>query len=356
MTTDSLTVRFVKVARKIGRVPATSTRFLLPVGIQQLSIPALGHVAASAPANRSVDLPCGSGPSLRLDGRQLETTVRGTLSQLENLQPMGLLVCNGPVTLANGNHVLQAGRLDGAFKVTTLQLLPTTVSSLPSNRPARIVGAWGTASRQVRVGRGRGSYLAVAQNYNTGWKASLDGRPLTAVRLDGWEQAWIVPAGAGGTVDMSYPADTWYRIALLVGGLLVAALAVLALVRRGRRGKPPAPERPPLPRVVVGTLCFVLLALVCGPLALALIPLAYAARRWGRTLLAVIAAGAFMAAGIAVAATPGAAPPTGLGAFGWPAQALTAIALSAVLAGLLVPDVEPQASMPTGNPSWEDEI
>jgi arabinofuranan 3-O-arabinosyltransferase len=181
----------------------------------------------------------------------------------------------------------------------------------------------------------------------------LNGRSLTAVRLDGWEQAYIVPAGAGGTVVMTYPAGTWYQMALLVGGLFVAALAALALVRRGRRTQPPAPERSPLPRILVGAVCFVLLLAVCGPLALVLIPTLYAGRRWGRQILAVIAAGAFVAAGIAVAAVPGAAPPMGVGAFGWPAQVFAAIALGAVLAALVAPEGDLDPAPSTGTPTGE---
>jgi arabinofuranan 3-O-arabinosyltransferase len=351
MTTDTLTVRFVKVARKIGHVPATSARLVLPVGVAQLSIPALGHVTATTPANRAVDLPCGSGPNLQLDGRQLQTQVQGTLADLENLQPMGLAVC-GPVTITAGSHVLQAGRLDGAFKVTTLQTMPATKPSTPASRSSRIVGSWGAADRRVEVGPGAQSYLAVAQNYNTGWKATLNGKSLTPVRLDGWEQAYVVPAGAGGTVVMTFPADSWYRLALLVGAFFVAALAALALFRRGRRNQAPAPARKPLPRILVAAVCFVLLVVVGGPLALVFLPLAYAGRRWGRQALAVIAAGAFVAAGIAVAAIPGAAPPMGVSAFGWPAQVFAAIALGAVLAALIAPekdaDLVPSAGLPTG--------
>lgn len=337
MTTDTLTIKFVKVTRKIGHVPATSTRFVLPVGVARLSIPALGHVTATAAPNRSVDLPCGSGPTVMLDGRRLETQVQGSVSELADLLPMGLAVC-GRVRLTAGNHVLQAGRLDGAFKVTTLQALPATEPRTPAVRSSHIVGSWGTANRQIHVGPGARSYLAVAQNYNVGWKATLNGRALTAVRLDGWEQAYVVPAGTGGTVVMTYPANAWYRLALLVGALLVAALAALALLRRGRRTQPPAPERSTLPRVLVGAACFVLLAVVCGPLSLVLVPLLYVGRRWGRQVLAAIAAGAFVAAGIAVAAIPGAAPPMGVGAFGWPAQVFAAIALGAVLAALVATD------------------
>ena len=352
MTTDTLTVQFEKVARQIGHVPATSTRFVLPVGVAGLRIPALGHIAATAPANRTVDLPCGSGPTVQVDGRALQTQVRGTVSDLENLQPMGLAVCS-PVTLTAGNHILRAGRLGGTFKVTTLEGLPATEPSAPAGRSSRIVGSWGTAKRQIQVGPGAQSFLAVAQNYNSGWKATLNGRALSAVRLDGWEQAYVVPAGSGGTVIMTFPADTWYRVALLIGGLFVAALGALALVRRGRRSQPPAPERKALPRVLVGVACFVLLLVVCGPISLVLIPLLYAGRRWGRRVLAATAAGAFVAAGIAVAAIPGAAPPMGVGAFGWPAQVFAGIALGAVLAALVAPEEDLDAVSPPGIPAGE---
>ena len=353
MTTDTLTVQFVKVARTIGRVPASGTRFVLPVGVAGLSIPALGHVTATTAANGAVVLACGSGPTVTLDGKALQTKVQGTLSQLENLQPMALAVCGGPTTIAAGDHVLQAGRLGGAFKVTSLQATPLTEPRTPTSRSTQIVGSWGAANRQIKVGPGAESYLAVAQNYNTGWKAVLNGRSLTPVRLDGWQQGWVIPAGAGGTVVMTLPADAWYRLALLLGAFFVAALAAFALARRGRRSQPPAPERTPLPRVLVAIACFVVLAIVSGPLALVFVPLAYVGRRWGRRVLAVVAGGAFVAAGIAVAAIPGAEPPMGVGAFGWPAQLLAAIALGAVLAALVVPEEEADPAPPAGIPTGE---
>jgi arabinofuranan 3-O-arabinosyltransferase len=353
MTTNTLTVQFVKVARKIGHVPANATRFVLPVGVAHLRIPALGLVTATTAPNRAFDLPCGSGPTVQLDGHALQTQVKGTLSELTNLQPMGLAVCGGPTMIAAGNHVLQAGRLDGVFKVTSLQALPASEPSTPASRSTRIVGTWGAANRQVEVGPGAQSYLAVAQNYNTGWKAVLNGRPLSPVRLDGWQQGWVVPAGDGGTVVMTYPADAWYRMALLVGTFFVAALGAFALARRGRRGQPPAPARKPLPRILIGVACFAVLALVSGPLALVFLPLASVGHRWGRRVLAAVAGCAFVAAGLVVAAIPGAEPPMGVGAFGWPAQLLAAIALGAVLAGLVLPEGAADPATPGGPPAGE---
>ena len=96
-----------------------------------------------------------------------------------------------------------------------------------------------------------------------------------------------------------------------------------------------------------------MLAIVSGPLALVFLPLAYAGRRWGRRVLAVVAGCAFVAAGIAVASIPGAEPPMGVGAFGWPAQLLAAIALGAVLAALVLPEEEADPAPPAGLPTGE---
>jgi arabinofuranan 3-O-arabinosyltransferase len=107
----------------------------------------------------------------------------------------------------------------------------------------------------------------VAQNYNTGWHATLDGRALTAVRLDGWQQGWLLPAGHGGTVVMTMPADTSYRLALLFGAVLLVLLAAGALIRRGRSDQAPTGPGRRVPTVVLGVLSLAVLALVCGPLA-----------------------------------------------------------------------------------------
>ncbi len=338
MTTDSLTIRFVKETRAVGQVPGSGTRIFMPVGIRELSIPALGKVTATLPSNRTADLPCGQGPSVRLDGRVLPTKMLGDVSDLENLTPMGLVVCGGPIAVGRGDHVLVAGRLGGAFKVTSLQAIPATSLPDPAGRSVRITGPWTSATRSVQVSAGAASYLAVAQNYNAGWKATLDGRSLQSVRLDGWEQAWVLPGGRGGTVVMTMPADAWYRTALLVGAVLLALLAVCALVKRGQHDYAQAGERQPPHVALLGAFGFVVLALVCGPVALVLLPLLYVGRRWGRTPLALIAAGGFIAAGVAVATSPGAQPGSVSGAFGWPAQAGASIALAAILAGLAARD------------------
>ncbi len=289
MTTDSLTIRFVKVTRTVGQVPGSGTRIFMPVGLRQLSVPALGKVTATLPPNQSADLPCGQGPSVRLDGRVLPTKMLGSVSDLENLTPMGLVVCGGPIAVGKGDHVLVAGRLGGAFKVTSLQAIPATSLPDPAGRSVRITGPWTSATRSVQVGAGAAAYLAVAAELQRRLEGD-PGRAVAPARSPG-----RVGAGLGGP-----GRPRWNRRDDNAGRRLVPRGAsprsraarparCVRTDRGGRRDYARSTERRLPPVAVLGALGFVVLVLVCGPVALVLLPLLYVGRRWGRTPLAFIA-------------------------------------------------------------------
>ena len=69
--------------------------------------------------------------------------------------------------------------------------------------------------------------LTLAQNVNTGWQATLDGKELSTQRVDGWKQGWRVPAGASGTVRFDYAPQPAFQL-LLYGGFGLLALVVVA--------------------------------------------------------------------------------------------------------------------------------
>jgi arabinofuranan 3-O-arabinosyltransferase len=110
---------------------------------------------------------------------------------------------------------------------------------------------WTSARRVLRVSTRTRSYLVVNENFNPGWRAVIDGRRLRAVRLDGWKQAWLLPAGTAGVVTLTYVPNAIYQGAILAGlGALALALVVAAgpwaWIRR-RSGPPPAGVAAPTP-------------------------------------------------------------------------------------------------------------
>jgi hypothetical protein len=95
-----------------------------------------------------------------------------------------------------------------------------------------------------------GSLVVLADRFDAGWTATLDGVRLTPVRWHGWAQAFLLPDG-GGRLEVTRdegraePADP-ARAAALVFALL-AALPLPRLRGRLDAVPPPRPSRP-LPR------------------------------------------------------------------------------------------------------------
>ncbi len=246
LVTNSLTVRFVGATKGVTAVPISGIPLPLPVGLSSISVPALDSVRPVAvPPATPVALGCGSGPTVTVDGTAVSTSVTGTVGNLVNLQPMALRACTlGGLGLAAGMHVVSfpAG---SPFLVTGLlaQNLAVHTPSPPVTTTALDLGgsaarsahatSWTATHRTLAVGAGAATYVQVAQNFNSGWVATLDGQVLTPVRLDGWQQGWLLPAGAAGTMTMTFTPDHGYRAALLIGGLLLVLLFLLASVGAG---------------------------------------------------------------------------------------------------------------------------
>jgi arabinofuranan 3-O-arabinosyltransferase len=176
----------------------------------------------------------------------------------------------------------------------------------------------------------------VSQNFSTGWVATFDGHKLTPVRLDGWQQGWIVPAGAAGTVAMNFSPDSGYRLGLGFGALLLVVLALLAFTGKRRSSLTSVGPRRRLPGWALAVGGGIVAIAVGGWLALVLVPLVAVAHRWGGRVVAVVAGVAFVVAGIVVAWDPSIVPALHQGAFSAAAQAFSVIALCAVLSGVIV--------------------
>ena len=352
LTTDQIDVSFPQV-RQATIVTSTGQLETLPVRLSQLSVPALAGLRAVAPASGRVALGCGQGPALTVDGRVYQTSVSGTLAELSQYLPLQVRLCTagGTLSLAAGRHTLTAAT-PGTFAVTDLSLASIARAAGPAVVSRAVtIRSWQADQRRVSIGSGAASYLEVHENYNPGWAAALNGQQLTAVRLDGWQQGFLVPAGAGGMITLTFRPAATYHLAL-VASLLAAAilLAVTAwsFTRRrrgagrdaGHSGAPTARNGPRWLSVLAVT---AVIFVAGGPVALAVPllavpqlagpllagPLLAVPLLAGRVRLPVLAFGAMVASGLLAAVRPFG---TGLlGPFGWPAQACALVALAAAL-------------------------
>jgi arabinofuranan 3-O-arabinosyltransferase len=231
LTTNQIQVSFPGWAADAQ--PGTSGQPLL--GLSKLTIPALAGLQLGTPnPNASFSLACGSGPVISIDGRNLATAVSGTLGELIGELPVDVRLCTpgSSVTLGPGQHRLYVA--PGLFTTTDVALRSTPAATA-STAPARSlrVLSWQPDNRSVRIGPGQETYVEVHQNANPGWEASLDGHRLASATLDGWQQGFIVPAGAGGVITMAFAPATWYHIGLVLAALaFIGMLAVAAGWRR----------------------------------------------------------------------------------------------------------------------------
>jgi arabinofuranan 3-O-arabinosyltransferase len=366
LKTDQLTISFPGVMPATAYDPLVGRAQQLPVGLASLTIPALSSLNTGVPAaSTPLALSCGQGPSLTVDGKTYQTSVSGTVADLTSFASLPLRLCTSgtALTLPAGRHWLTSPGTGLPLTVTGLRLknapsgtpaTATTTAATASASNARMftVRDWGTEHRTGTIGAGDQSYLEVHQAVSPGWTATLNGKQLTPVTLDGWQRAFIVPAGAGGTVVMDYTPASGYHWALIAAFVAAAVLIVLALWPTRRRrpaaglnggehateptaplsAGAPAPGREPATwaywiTVVAAT---VVLALVGGWLAFvvpAVLLVGWAIPRWVPWLAFL---GMCVAGGFAIAELSH-GPQSGFGAFGWPAQAAALVALAAAV-------------------------
>ena len=261
VVTDHVTLRFRTVHELISVDPVTRQLARMPVGLSEIRIPGLAVPTRTTSA--TVQVPCGRGPYLALDGRAYPTSVLATRGDLLEQRRVLLGVCApGPdVVLAAGQHRVVGGTR-GAFQVDALTIGSPLRQAVPVVRTVE-VRSWGAQRRSVQVAPGDPVWLVVHENANAGWSAELDGRRLVAARVDGWQQAWAIPAGRGGAVVLTYRPDRTFRLALLLGLLGVLLLLGLAapLGRRRAVRVVPTDEEPassgsgPTAQVVAGLVC-----------------------------------------------------------------------------------------------------
>lgn len=186
----------------------------LPPGLAEVMVLGPRYPMPASP-NKLITIDCAHGPTLNLAGQLVHASVTATIDQLRTGTPVPAQLCPETRTVAT----LPAGHADvtvaptPAFSVDELRLENVAVPAVTTHPGSRL--------------------LVLPSSTNVGWQAhAADGRALTAVVVDGWEQGWVIPAGVTGPITVEFPVDHWYRLAAYGGLVLLVPLAVLALRRR----------------------------------------------------------------------------------------------------------------------------
>ncbi|MER7892010.1 alpha-(1-_3)-arabinofuranosyltransferase [Micromonospora sp. NPDC094482] len=246
MRTDEITIQFLDKPSAASTDPyGLRLPESLPVTVGEVTV-LPGAPTVRPPVDAPLKLACGSGPTLEVGRSRVTTALRGTLRDLLELREMPAAPCGREtprqLELGRGEHRLVTTPSTLASP-TRVALVPRTSPPAATVAPSAVeVDSWAATERRVRVGEHPvDRVLAVRENTNIGWQASIGGRKLEPVVVDGWQQGWILPAGASGEVVLRFAPDTTYRAGLLLGGGLLVAVVLLAVLP-ARRPAGPAPS------------------------------------------------------------------------------------------------------------------
>ncbi|MFI9203284.1 glycosyltransferase [Streptomyces sp. NPDC053048] len=119
---------------------------------------------------------------------------------------------------------------------------PGTRAEGAEQQPAPVPVAAGPVEARTAIPAGaRGRVLRIADRAAPGWRATLDGRALEPVTVDGWAQGFRLPA-EGGRLTLVHEPSGARTAWLWAQGLLAAVLVVLALPGRRRAADDDLPE------------------------------------------------------------------------------------------------------------------
>ncbi|MGH3724890.1 MAG: alpha-(1-_3)-arabinofuranosyltransferase domain-containing protein [Mycobacterium sp.] len=281
------------------------------LGFDQLKPPGIAEVVAldtdgrpiaptnaGANGNRTITIGCDRGPILALAGRFIPMSITTTVRDLLDGNVIQATPCDtAPIATGAGPQDVTVNP-SHQFIVDGVQL--TTPGAIPAAATATLApkGEWSTDRRTVTASPApRDRVLVVPESINAGWVARDEGgRTLTPVRVNGWQQGWVIPAHDGGQITLTFGLNTWYRAGLFGGLALLPVLALLALM--------PVLRKVDLPQVIpwrsgraAGVAALAAITAISGITGAAVGLTALAIKARGSSLRTLTAAGAYISGG-----------------------------------------------------------
>lgn len=263
LRTDQIDI-VVREAEPANSLDFASNAQQIPVGIGEVSL--VGVDAPNAIGRDPVTVPCGFGPVVTVNGTTFPTSVEALPLDLLSGEPVEAQLCGpNPIRLSEGENQIV---LSPTSNLTPVSLVlgdrPASETVLDETPIARSSGG------ERVIADSPGEVVAVPENVNRGFRATADGRVLTPVTIDGWQQGWRQD-GVESAVSIDFAPDLTYRIGLL-GGLVAWLLLVgtcLRPARRWGRSELAALGHAQPGPAVLGLFGIAVAALLAGPLGVA---------------------------------------------------------------------------------------
>ncbi len=231
--TGALTIEVTAVQKRYSTDSQSHAAQLLPTGISEVTI--LGTDIAPRHPSGTVSFGCGAGMYVEVDGRRIPFRAAPTISDAEAGLPTLAVPCGSDlVDLAAGAHRM---RLVGGSLARPDSLTATAEGTASLGRGSAepvTVTHWGATDRSVRFGSGPRSIVVVRENANPGWQATVNGKRLVPLMVDGWQQGFVLPAHSAGVVDLRFLPQRTFAAGLVFGAGCAALLILLACYRRPR--------------------------------------------------------------------------------------------------------------------------
>lgn len=231
---SSLRIDFLDVAPLLSVDAASGFQITLPVGASEVLVTGAQDLARVVDPEQALTLMCGHGPPIFVDQIEMPTEVVGTVRQLLRGEPLRWRTCGATaqVHLGPGTHRLDAPS-NATFSPAEVVL---SKGRFADALPARVQISDDTAGLAIPA-RTEASVVVVPHNFNVGWAAhTTEGTSLTPIRVNGWQQGYVLPSGKPVTLSETFGPEAPYRLALGIGFLMLGALGLSRLLLRRRTG------------------------------------------------------------------------------------------------------------------------
>ena len=193
MRTDRLTVRVLE-AEPVDDLDFAARTRAVPVGITELTVDGVPYLPLGLSAD-PVELPCGSGPPLRVGDALLPTAVDRLTAPAGSRAPRAGRAVRRP-TRSRSRPATTSSTRSAPSPSRSRRWCSTPRRGRPATarrrsrrtQPTAPTGARSTAGTDDRV-------VVLHENVNAGWAAALGGADLDPVTVDGWQQGFLLPAG-----------------------------------------------------------------------------------------------------------------------------------------------------------------